>query len=335
MTHDANEVRAIIRVMNRFYITGHTNPDGDSIGSCFGLGLALEKMGKEVRVLLEPFHPKYNVIPGTHLIYDGDSHYDDAVLICVDCADLGRIKGVARELVDTLKHTVCIDHHYSNTHFAEYNFVDATASSTCEMVYRVIGTLVELDKDIASALYAGMISDTGGFRHAATSQDTLRAASQLTALGIPFSDIYRELVHLRTYTELKILARVLDTCSRTEDAQVVHACVPQSMMVGLEGTPDATTQDLEGVVEFLLNIRRAKVSLLVYERGNGEVKVSLRSRTINVGAIAQYFGGGGHQLAAGATLKGDVYEVRDKVLPMIQDAINQSNKEKSQESVRT
>jgi len=324
MTHDVQKIRGLIKERDSFYITGHINPDGDSIGACFGLGLALQKMGKVARVLLDPFHPKYNVIPGRHLM-DNNADIDESfVLICVDCADAGRLS--SPKLIEILSDTVCIDHHYSNTHFAKYNFVDGIASSACEMVHRILDGFVELDLDIASALYAGMISDTGGFRHNATSKDTLQAAAKLMATGIPFTEIYTELVHLRSYTEVKLLGRVLDCCCRSTDGRIVHVCVTKAMRSGLEGAPDATIQDLEGVVEYLLNIRGTDVSLLIYDRGhNDEVKISLRSRSINVGAIAQHFGGGGHKLAAGATVKGsglDLYALRDKVLHLVQQALD-------------
>lgn len=326
MTHDIHELMAFINEQENFYITGHINPDGDSIGSCFGLGLALEKLGKNVHVFMEPFHSKFDVIPGKHLMWDGidntKSPVPDSVLICVDCADIGRLSDKAKELAETLPYSICIDHHYTNTNFAMYNFVDGTASSACEMVYRLLDSFVDLDKDIASALYAGMVSDTGGFRHAATSQDTLDVASKLMSLGIPFTELYTELVHLRSFTEVKLLARILGSCIRIKDGQVVYACVTNETMTNFEDAPDASPQDMEGVVETLLNIRNARVSLLVYDRGGGEVKVSLRSRDVNVGAIAQHLGGGGHQLAAGATIKGSVFEVKDKILPLILEALN-------------
>ncbi|MCL2398425.1 MAG: bifunctional oligoribonuclease/PAP phosphatase NrnA [Defluviitaleaceae bacterium] len=325
MTHDIGEIKTFISEQKNFYITGHINPDGDSIGSCFGLGLALEKLGKNVHVFMEPFHFKYDVIPGKHLMWDGiEQPTPDSVLICVDCADIGRLSDRAKELAETLPYSICIDHHYTNTNFAMYNFVDGTASSACEMVYRLLDSFVDLNHDIASALYAGMVSDTGGFRHAATSQDTLDVASKLMSLGIPFTEIYTELVHLRSFTEVKLLARILNSCSCIKDGQVVYACVSQEMMQNFENAPDATSQDLEGVVEILLNIRNARVSLLVYERDTKEVKISLRSRSVNVGAIAQHFGGGGHTLAAGATIKGQysVFEVKDKILLLILEALN-------------
>ena len=339
MTHDIHEVRDFIHARDNFYIAGHIHPDGDSIGACFGLGLALKKIGKNVRVLIGPYHSKYNVIPGSPLIYNAFENAplapenaplvaDGFALICVDCADIGRLEVPIQQLAkDRFEDTLCIDHHYSNTNFARYNYVDGTASSTCEMVYRILGGFMELDRDIATALYSGMVTDTGGFRHSSTSQETLRATADLTSVGIPFQEIYRELINLRTYTEVKLLARVLEECRRSEDAAIVHVCVPLSMLEGFEGTQNASTQDLEGIVEFLLNIRRAKVSLLVYERVGGGAKISLRSRRVNVGAIAQQFGGGGHQLAAGAAVEdGDIYEIRDKVLPLISEALEEKNR---------
>ena len=348
MTSNLNEIRALIQGSSNFYIAGHTNPDGDSIGACFGLGLALEKIGKNVRVLLEPFHHKYDGIPGRHLVHTAQGfemhqemisqgtvcgqqekhntgqkkdpflQWPEAVLICVDCADIGRLTGYSKVLAEKLPCTISIDHHYSNTYFASYNFVDGQASSTCEIIYRILDGFVELDQNIAAALYAGMVGDTGGFRHDSTSQDTLKAAGNLMALGIPFTDIYTELLLRRSYTEVKLLARVLDACRRNTEGSVIYACVTRQMMIGLEDAPDANPQDLEGMVEYLLNIRGAKVALLVYDCcRDGDIKISLRSRKINVGAIAQQLGGGGHQLAAGATVKGDIFEICDKVLSLI------------------
>ena len=337
--NEVNEVRKFIQNYNKFYIAGHIQPDGDSIGACFGLGLALEKLGKKAQVFIEPYHTKYNIIPGNHLIYDGEitldilggiDKSDDFAIICLDCADITRLEDPVQELAKAKhSHTLCIDHHYSNTKFARYNYVDGTASSTCEMVYRILSGFMELNCDIATALYSGMVTDTGGFRHSSTSEETLRATADLTSIGIPFQEIYRELINLRTYTEVKLLARVLNAVNRSEDAQVVHVCVPKTMLEGFDGTPDASTQDLEGIVEFLLNIRRAKVALLVYERAGGGAKISLRSRRVNVGAIAQQFGGGGHQLAAGAAVSGDIYEIRDKLLPLLHEALTKIYEEKS------
>jgi len=309
-------IRKLITNGDIFYITGHTNPDGDSIGASFGLALAIEKMGKEARVIVEPYHSKYNLIPGSHLQHSGEEIWE-CPLICLDSADVSRLSGHARKLADTLSTTICIDHHYTNTGYARYNYVDGTASSTCELVYTLLDGFVPIDRDIASALYAGMVCDTGGFRFMATSPKTLNIAAKLIAYEIPFSQIYAELVHLHTYSEIKLLSRVLDSTTRTEDGKVVYACVPKSMMTGLNGAPDATPMDLEGVVEYLLNIRRAELSLLLYEREDGSIKISLRSKKANVASVAMQFDGGGHQLAAGAQATGDIYDICEQVLRVI------------------
>jgi len=312
MTHSVDEVREFIRGHDDFCITGHISPDGDAVGSCLGLGLALEKMGKRVKVLLEPYHDRFNVIPGRHLLVDDFDKGD--TLICVDCADAGRLMDSPKEFGIAL----CIDHHYTNTNFAKLNFVDGTASSACEMVYRVLDGFAAIDADAAAALYAGMVSDTGGFRHNATGQATLQASAKLMATGIPFTEIYTELVHLKSYTELKLLGRVLDASKRSADGKVVYACVTKEIFAG------ASVADLEGVVEILLNTRGAKVSVLAYEREKkNDVKVSLRSRSVSVGDVALKFGGGGHQFAAGANVAGgSVFEVCEKVLVEVHDALS-------------
>jgi len=326
MNSNKNEIIALIQEKQIFYIAGHTSPDGDAIGSSFGLGLALEKLGKTVHVILEPFHSRYAIIPGQHLLYDGEKLgeklEDDSVFVCMDCATITRLSEPVLELAKTAKQLVCVDHHFSNDYFANYNFVDITASSTCELVYRLLDGFIEFDTNIAAALYSGMVSDTGGFRNATTGKETLEAASRLIATGIPFTQIYTALINLRTYTELKLLSRVLDVCKRTENSQIVYACITSDMMKNLEGAADATIQDLEGVVEYLINIRHAQVSLLIYERTETEVKMSMRSKEINVGEIAQKFGGGGHKLAAAAIANCSVFELRDKVIPVIQQALD-------------
>jgi len=302
-----NDIVDLLLQRDNFYISGHVGPDGDSIGACFGLGLALEKMGKKVQIMLETIHPRFDVIPGRHLLEEKLA--DGEVLICLDCADITRLPKGCKKLAEKLECTLNIDHHYTNTNFAKHNLVDSEASSTCEMIYHLLEFFSERDfdlwdKNIASAVYAGMVSDTGGFRFNATSQDTLKAVGKLINMDIPFTEIYTEMVHMRSYTELKLLARVLENTQLAKDGRIVYCCVNEEMMKNFNNNaPDATSQDLEGVVELLLNVRGAEISFLVYDRDEGEAKISLRSRGVNVAEVAKKFGGGGHQLAAGATVK--------------------------------
>ncbi len=167
------------------------------MGACYALGLALSGMGKSVSVVLERYAVKFDIIPGSHLLYNGLlDDLDVDMLICLDCADKRRTgEGVA--LFNKTRITVCIDHHETNPGFAMFNYIDSGASSTCEMVFRLLDGFAEIDKQIASALYAGIVYDTGGFRFSAASKNTLDIAGRLMETGIPFSNIYNELLQRR------------------------------------------------------------------------------------------------------------------------------------------
>ena len=295
-------IRALMRLRDDFVITGHVNPDADAVGSCYGLALALMKMGKRCRVVLDAYSSKMDIIPGQYLRYTGPlDTLNPQVFFCLDCGDVNRL-GAARLLLDKAGETVCVDHHATNTGFARHNYLDGDASSASELVYRLIHTEVDLDREIASALYAGMIMDTGGFRYSATTRETLHVAGELVALGIPFTDIYTELYHQHTYTELKLRGRVLMDCVRCCGDRVIYACVTQAMMREI----NASWHDLEGVVEYLLNTKGAAVSILFSEREGTEVKASFRSTRIDVGKIAYKLGGGGHMMAAGCNLRRNI-----------------------------
>jgi phosphoesterase RecJ-like protein len=182
------------------------------------------------------------------------------------------------------------------------NYLDGDASSTSEMVYRLLDGFVRLDKDIASALYAGVVNDTGGFRFSAVGKDTLNITARLIAAGIPFTDIYNEILYMRSFNAVKILGRVIDESRLHMDGRIIVAGVTGEMLAEC----GATVFDLDGVVEFMLDTKRVEIAALLYERDNGEVKVSLRSRGLSVGRIAVSFGGGGHRTAAGCSLQSSI-----------------------------
>lgn len=308
-----DEIKTLLKQNDNFYITSHINPDGDAVGSCFGLGLALQKLGKNVQVILDPFQSRFDIIPGGGLL-SKKAFSGDIFLICLDCADISRLIPHCQKLTKSMASVVNIDHHYTNTNFGNLNYVDGNASSTCELVYRLLDNFVKLDKDIASALYAGMVSDTGGFRFNSTSSNTLMAAGKLVSCGIDFTAIYTELMLMRSYTEIKILAKVLESTQLSADGKIMHVCVDQNM---IKSIPNALSRDVEGIVEMMLNTRGVEISVLLYEKENGEIKISFRSRNTNVGEVAKKFGGGGHHLAAGANAKGNIYEIREQVLSLL------------------
>lgn len=306
------EIREILMSSNNILIAGHVNPDGDCIGACFGLGLALKKAGKQVWVSLEKYNKKFHVIPGNELVAECPAGITPGLFAALDCADKQRIGG-AVEAFAKAPVTVCIDHHATNTGLADYNFIMPNASSTSELIYHLVQGITEIDKDIAGAIYAGIVYDTGGFRHGCTGSETYRIAGELLKTGIDFTTIYNELMYRHSYTETKIFTRALVNLTVRDDCPVVYSYVSRE---DLKET-GATGQDLDGTVEYLLNIRGIEVSFFVYEKNNKQVKVSFRSKGKNVGGIAAAFGGGGHHNAAGCTLDDSIDSAVAKVISIL------------------
>ncbi|MCL2224992.1 MAG: tRNA pseudouridine(55) synthase TruB [Defluviitaleaceae bacterium] len=314
-----DEIIRTLRERENFVVGGHIGPDGDTIGSCFALANALHKIGKKVQVVLEPFARKYTIIPGREFLFSGDlDTLAPDVFVAIDCADVDRL-GAARSVFDRADVTICIDHHETNPGFATYNYIEAEASSASEMTLRVIDGITEPTPEIAAAVYAGMVSDTGGFRHNATAKSTMETAARLMEM-IPFTEIYNELIHIHRFQAGKALGLALMNSNRTEDKKIVFTFMTRELLKSI----DANHSDLDGVVEYMMGTRDALVSFFVYEKGvtnSDTVKVSLRSKGPNVGRVAMRLGGGGHGLAAGATVADSVENTLKRALLLAQEEV--------------
>ncbi len=302
-----DNIIAELKRAENIVIAAHVNPDADAIGSSLGLAMALGKLGKRPRVVLEAYNSKYDVIPGKEFIYNGSLDIPMDVFVCLDCSSLARL-GEAAELFLKAPVTLCVDHHLSSDKFANYNFVDSTASSTCELMYEIIKELTPPDADIASAIYAGLVTDTGGFRHGCTKQSTMIIAGQLISLGIPFTNIYNELMYRHSEAEAGIF------CKALSNMKVEYPVAFSSVSKAEMDAYGATSQDLDGIAEYLLNIRGVALSVFFYEKHVGEVKASFRSKEVNVSEIAGQFGGGGHKNASGCTIFDSLDRAREAVL---------------------
>jgi len=311
----------IVRLINEnanFVLHGHTSPDGDAIGACYGLAFALQKLGKNVAVVLESYPQKFDIIPGREFLrpfseFKGDTTID--VFIALDCADTMRL-GSGLSLFDKAKHTVCIDHHKSNPGFAAYNHIESTTSSTCEIVYRLVEQLTTIDQNIATALYAGIVSDTGGFKYDSTTAATMDIAGHLMEIGIPFTQIYNQLMFIRSYAAVKIVGLALQNADTALKGQIIYSHITRQMFKSVKANP----ADLDGTVEQLLCTQGVAVAVLAYEKGE-QVKISLRSHKHDVGSVAGQLGGGGHKLAAGATVTGDINSVLTKTLFLLNELL--------------
>lgn len=308
------QIIELIHKRSSFVLTGHISPDGDAIGSCFGLAFALKKLGKNVTVVLEPYPQKFNVIPGRDFLYTGNvNNLDVDVLIALDCADLTRL-GPGQLLFNRAKHTVCIDHHTTNFGFAEFNHIEPETSSTCEIVFRLIEQLTQPDENIASAIYAGIVADTGGFNYSVTAKSTLEIAARLIDIGIPFTTIYNELLNMHSFAAGKALGIVLQNAKQALGGRIIYSHIT---LAELESV-GANSRDVDGFVEYLRNTNGADLAVFVYQsHAPGKVKVSFRSQGPDVGSVAVAMGGGGHRLAAGCTVTATVAEAVEQALNLL------------------
>ncbi len=296
-------------------ISGHIRPDGDCIGSCMGLFNYIKDNYPDIEadVFLQEFSDKFSFIKYTELVKHEpeDKIYD--LYIMLDSSSLDRA-GEFVTMFENAKQTICIDHHISNEKFAQENIVVHTASSACEVLYEL------LDEDkvgfgCAEALYMGIVHDSGAFKYSNTSEKTMHIAGKLMAKGIPFTEIIDNTFYTKTYLQNQILGRALLESVLFFDKQCIFSVVTQSEMefYGI------TYKDLDGIVEQLRITKGVECAIFLYQVGELEYKVSMRSNAVvDVSVIATYFGGGGHIRAAGCNMKGTVYDVINNLAEQIE-----------------
>ena len=303
------------RGAKRIGISGHIRPDGDCIGACMGLYLYLKKEipQADVQVFLEKPADIYGCISG---IGDVDSAYGEQepfdVFFALDTSD-DRL-GEAQPYFEKAGKRINIDHHISNAGgCGEKNFVDPHASSTSELIYRLIGK-EGTDREIAEALYMGMAHDTGCFQYSCTSPDTLRAAAELISYGFDFSRLIQETFYEKTYLQTQILGRALLESMLIMDKRCIVSVIRQRSMRFFQAQPS----DLEGIVSQLRQTKGVEVAIFLHEIEPQKFKVSLRSKgMVDVSVIAKHFGGGGHVRAAGVMMSGSSHDVINNITARI------------------
>jgi phosphoesterase RecJ-like protein len=300
-------------------ITTHTRPDGDAIGSLLALTLLLDDLGKAVTPALAEGPPaRLKFLPGSDRI--GNSLQEDAdLLITVDCSDFERTAFIfPPESTPTVN--INIDHHPTNDRFAEINLVDPTAAATAEIIFDLASENGwNLTPDIATNLLTGIVTDTIGFSTPSTNERTFEIAASLVHLGAPIHHIYDLSLKRKTFASVQYWARGLGQLERQGDLVWATLTLEDRKTAAYPGSDDAD------LINLLQTIENARITLVFVEQPKGKVKVSWRSEVgINVAAIAENFGGGGHAQAAGAMIEGDVQTVRDTVLAETQALLGTS-----------
>lgn len=309
----------ILKDVKSVGITGHIRPDGDCTGSVLALyNYILENMPEiDVDLYLEQPGSEFYYLKNIDKIKNTpeDKKYD--VFFVLDCSSLDRIEPFISCFNNASK-TVCIDHHVSNTGFTDLSKIEPQASSACEVLY---GTMDadKISRNVAECIYTGIIHDTGVFKYSCTSKKTMEIAGEMMEKGIDYSDIIDNTFYKKTYVQNQILGRALLESVLFYDGKCIFTTVTMDEMefYGVTG------RELGGIVEQLRLTDGVEVAIFLYQTGDEEYKVSLRSKKkIDVAAIATQFGGGGHVRAAGYTAKGSVYQIINSIGELIEKQYN-------------
>ena len=305
-----------LKGMTSVGITGHIKADGDCIGATLATYLFIKKVFPkiDVHLYLEAVPQVFNCLAGFDVIEDAkecEKEFD--CFICLD--SVKERTGEAEKLFDRAKKTINIDHHITNKGCGDVNYIVPDASSASELVYDVLDE-DKIDSDIAAALYIGIVHDTGIFHYSCVSPKTMRIGAKLLEYNFDFSKLIDITFCEKSFTQQKILGRVLSESILLGDGRISAGHVSMDMMHEF----NAISADMDGIVNQLLYIKGVEAAIFMYAIDEGVYKVSMRSNTdcVDVSKVAASFGGGGHIRAAGVTMQGGFEEISHKLLKEIE-----------------
>lgn len=309
-----------IKQSKSIFITGHTNPDADVIGSALAVYLWIHKIfpKKDVDLAFKENCPHWlNFLPDFDKVQISnkiEKNYDLGIIL--ECSDFCRIGGIVK--LEQLKFVVNIDHHL-NYHYNSrnaLNFIHSNYASCAEIIFDIFEILKgKLDKKIATCLYVGIVTDTGKFQWSNTNQHSFYTAAKLLSYGIQPYEIYKNLFRQKSYNSMLLLSKVLSTMEIINIGNIKVGIMKVSY--DMFNTTHTTVLDTEDFINFPMDVSGTNVSVLLKEDKPNIVKVSFRSDSVDVGEIARYWNGGGHKLASGATVKGNIENVKNEVIKVL------------------
>lgn len=294
---------------NNIVLLVHENPDGDAIGSIVSLYKALFKYGKNVSAIIEkkPVNCEFLINSiGEEIKTFDDARLDEKYDLCIalDCGDLNRL-GNAKELFKLAKSTACIDHHLTNESFGKANYIDPNAAATGELVFGLLNEMnIEIDNEIATAVYTAIASDTGNFSHNNTSKETFEIASKLMEYKINISNISYHLFHESSFDRIVFMGKLLQGVKLFLDGKVAVLIAQKEDVQRF----NLAQSELDGIVDYARYIKGVEVGIFIKPYENIQ-KISMRSNgKIDVSGVAEQFNGGGHKFAAGCKIYTEVGE---------------------------
>ncbi len=316
MKIDFNTAADILKSCNNAYILTHQSPDGDCIGSGTALYYILKSMGKKSRVLCSDEIPKrFDFMREEYT----DEEFEPEIIIATDVADinlLGKYKEIYGDKVE-----LCIDHHISNTGYAEKTLVCPDASAACEVVYELAKMLgVEKDENIIKCLYTGIATDTGCFKYENTTVKAHEFVAEMKRnSNVNFARINREMFDVKSRGRLKMEAFAVDRIEYYLDGK----CTMLAVTAELRDKIGVDQSELDGIEGIPLQVEGVEVGVTIKQRDESSYKISMRSANdVNVSDICASLGGGGHVKAAGCLLHGTLDEVKKQILDAVEKGMN-------------
>lgn len=299
-----------------FLITAHVRLDGDALGSELGLYHLISNMGKTAVIYnQDPTPGNYRFLPGVDKVIhtlEAPERFD-AVFV-LDCSDLERVGNEALR-IGAMKQIINIDHHISNDGFCTIKLIDSHASSTGELICRLIRQMgADLTKEMATNLYTAILTDTGGFRYGNTTKDALIMAGLMIEGGADPQWISQNVYENNPQSKIRLLSKVLQTLTFSENGTVGSLVVFQRDLNETGALPEHT----DGFVDLPRTVEGTKISILYSEMSENLFKVSLRSKNhVDIERVARAFGGGGHINAAACRMEGNIETVKRRMLDEI------------------
>jgi phosphoesterase RecJ-like protein len=314
---DVQQIADAIRSRQRFVLSSHSRPDGDSIGSQLAMAYALRALGKEVTVVnADPAPPPlmaFPGVPGITIAPSVDGHFDAAIIM--ECGDLARtgVTGLDRFFV------INIDHHPGNTGYGQINWFDARAAACGEMVFDVVKALgLPLTIDIATHIYLAILTDTGSFHYSSISPRTFDICREAIEAGVDPVRVARNVYDSNNMGRLKLFGAVLSAMQIDSSGRIAIVYLDHEMARAAGGT----YEDTEGLINLPLTVKEIQAVVFFKQLEGEDYRVSMRSKgDIDIGAVAKEFGGGGHKNAAGCTVSGGIDMLQKTFVEKIERAI--------------
>ena len=316
------QIGQVLREHQRFAVLSHVRPDGDALGSQLALGLSLKELGKDVRIWNEEgMLGKYSFLPQANLLTKPPAEPEDVdVVVALDTAIQNRL-GTTFASIKSAKIWINIDHHPSNPGYGDLVYIDPHAPATGQILVELIKSQnLPMDRAIAENLYVAISTDTGSFQYPNTSTRTFEIAAELVRAGVDVGQISQLTYENYPRRRVELLRDLLGTMRFDANDRVASFSLSLASAKRLGVLPE----DNEGLIDHLRAIRGVIVAIFFEELSDGKVRVSMRSKSekVNVCAICEKFGGGGHVLAAGARVKGTLAEVEKKILEEVRDVVS-------------